>query len=175
MKTHLGIACDVICSDEAEIVSQLPEIDVLVTMAFTPELAAASRRLRLVQVPGAGLDRIDLSVMPTSVWLANTYGHEIGISEYVMGSMLTWAHDFARLDASLRQGHWESQWAVSTAPPAPWPELAGKTLGILGYGRIGQCVARRAQAFDMEVWAIRRDLTSADPHAVRSRHYPTCS
>jgi phosphoglycerate dehydrogenase-like enzyme len=48
------------------------------------------------------------------------------------------------------------------APPPPWPELAGKTLGILGYGRIGRCVARRAQAFDMAVWAIRRDTTRTE-------------
>jgi phosphoglycerate dehydrogenase-like enzyme len=46
---------------------------------------------------------------------------------------------------------------VSAPPPPPWPELAGKTLGILGYGRIGQCVARRARAFDMDVWAVRRE------------------
>jgi phosphoglycerate dehydrogenase-like enzyme len=47
---------------------------------------------------------------------------------------------------------------VGPPPPAPWPELAGKTLGILGYGRIGQNVARRARAFDMEILAIRRDV-----------------
>src|SRR5439155_23535762 len=83
---------------------------------------------------------------------------------YVIGAMLALTRGFARLDTSLRQGHWESQWAVSTPPPALWPELAGKTLGILGYGRIGQCVARRAQAFDMAVWAIRRDLTRPDSY-----------
>src|SRR5207247_7883299 len=44
----------------------------------------------------------------------------------------------------------------------PWPELAGKTLGILGYGRIGHAVAQRARAFDMTVWAIRRDVTPSD-------------
>jgi phosphoglycerate dehydrogenase-like enzyme len=74
--------------------------------------------------------------------------------------------DFARLDARLRQGHWKRQWAVSTPPPAPWSELAGKTLGTLGYGRIAQCVARRAQAFDMAVWAIRRNITRSDTHGL---------
>jgi phosphoglycerate dehydrogenase-like enzyme len=47
-----------------------------------------------------------------------------------------------------------------------WSELAGKTLGILGYGRIGQAVARRALAFDMHVIAIRRDATRPDPHGL---------
>jgi phosphoglycerate dehydrogenase-like enzyme len=45
---------------------------------------------------------------------------------------------------------------VGAEPPPPWPELAGQTLVILGYGRIGQCLARRARAFDMSVVALRR-------------------
>jgi phosphoglycerate dehydrogenase-like enzyme len=166
VRAHLGIPCDVIRADEVEIISRLPEVDVLITMAFTPEMGAAGRRLKLVQVPGTGLDRIDRSALPTGTWLANAYGHEIGIAEYVIGAMLALTRGFARLDASLRQGHWESQWAVSTPPPPPWPELSGKTLGILGYGRIGQCVARRAQAFDMAVWAIRRDIERSDTHGL---------
>ena len=166
VRAHLEMPCDIICADEVEIISRLPEVDVLVTMAFTPEMGAASRRLKLVQVPGAGLDRIDRSALPTGTWLANVYGHETGIAEYVIGAMLALTRGFARLDARLRQGHWESQWAVSTPPPALWPELAGKTLGILGYGRIGQCVARRAQAFDMAVWAIRRDVSRSTTHGL---------
>jgi phosphoglycerate dehydrogenase-like enzyme len=47
---------------------------------------------------------------------------------------------------------------VGAPAPPVWRELAGKTLGILGYGRIGQAVARRARAFEMEVCAIRRDV-----------------
>jgi len=153
-------------ADEVEIVAQLSAVDVLVTMAFTPAMGAAGRQLKLVQVPGAGLDRIDRAALPAGTWLANVYGHEIGIAEYMIGAMLALTRGFTRLDASLRQGHWESPWAVATPPPALWPELAGKTLGILGYGRIGQCVARRAQAFDMAVWALRRDLTRSPTHGL---------
>jgi phosphoglycerate dehydrogenase-like enzyme len=146
-------------ADEGGIVSQLSDVDVLVTLAFTREMAAAARRLKLVQVPGAGLDRIDRSALPPGTALANAYGHETGIAEYVMGAMLALTRDFSRLDGALRAGRWESQWAVGPPPPAPWPELAGKTVGILGYGRIGQGVARRARAFDMEVCAVRRDVS----------------
>jgi len=162
VRARLGMPCDVILADETGIVSQLSDVDVLVTLAFTREMGAAATRLKLVQVPGAGLDRIDRAALPEGVLLANVYGHEVGIAEYVLGAMLSLTRGFARLDAALRRGVWESQWAVGSSPPAPWPELAGKTLGILGYGRIGQALARRARAFDMEVCAIRREMTRCD-------------
>ncbi len=162
VRAHLAIPCDFIVDGEQGIVARLPEVDVLVTMEFTREMGAAARRLKLVQVPGAGLDRIDRSALPAGTWLANAYGHDVGIAEYVMGAMLAWTREFGRLDASLRRGVWESQWAIGAPPPAPWPELAGKTLVILGYGRIGQALARRARAFDMAVWAIRRDVARSN-------------
>src|SRR5882724_11375998 len=164
VRAHLGIPCDIRVTDEVGIVDKLVEVDVLVAMAFTRGMAMAGRRLKLVQVPGAGLERIDRAALPAGTALANAYGHEVGIAEYVLGAMLTLTRGFVRLDAALRRGIWESQWAVGTPPPPTWPELAGKTLGILGYGRIGQAVARRARAFDMAVWAIRRDLTRSDAH-----------
>ena len=129
VRAYLRLPCDVIVDDEARIVSRLSDVDVLVTMAFTREMSSAATRLKLVQVPGAGLDRIDRSVLPAGAWLANVYGHETGIAEYVLGAMLTLSRDFARLDAALRRGIWESQ-----------------------------CVARRARTFDMEICAIRRDV-----------------
>jgi phosphoglycerate dehydrogenase-like enzyme len=158
VRAHLKIPCTVVVAEEVGIVPQLSDVDVLVTMGFTREMGEAARRLKLVQVPGAGLDRIDRSAMPEGAFLANVYGHETGIAEYVMGAMLSLTRGFARLDAALRRGTWESQWSVGAPPPPGWPELSGKTLGILGYGRIGQCVARRARAFDMEICAIRRDV-----------------
>lgn len=161
VRARLKTPCDVIVSDEAGIVPRLSDVDVLVTLAFNPEMGASAKKLKLVQVPGAGLDRIDRSALPAATALANVYGHEVGIAEYVIGAMLATTRSFCRIDASLRRGAWESQWGVGGSPPPPWPELAGKTLGILGYGRIGQALARRARAFDMEVCAIRRDVASS--------------
>jgi phosphoglycerate dehydrogenase-like enzyme len=127
-------------------------------------MAQAAPRLRLVQVPGAGLDRIDRGALGPGTALANAYGHDVGIAEYVIGAMLALTRDLCRVDADLRRGQWDSVW--SGAPVPLWPELAGKTLGILGYGRIGQAVARRARAFDMEVLAVRRDVSRPDPHGL---------
>jgi phosphoglycerate dehydrogenase-like enzyme len=163
VRSRLTAACEVIEGDEASILAELADVDVLVTMGFSDEMAKAAPRLRLVQVPGAGLDRIDRTALRPETWLANAYGHETGIAEYVVGAMLALTRSFARLDGKLRCGEWDSQWAVGVPAPPLWPGLAGKTLGILGYGHIGQALARRARAFDMEVCAIRQQVQEARP------------
>jgi phosphoglycerate dehydrogenase-like enzyme len=162
VRAHLTAPCGVLVAEEGGIASKLGDVDVLITLVFTRDMGAAGQRLRLVQVPGAGLDRIDRAAIPPGAWLANAYGHETGIAEYVLGAMLAWTRELARLDQALHAGTWLSQWAVGTPAPPTWPELAGKTLAIIGYGRIGQCLARRARAFDMTILATRRDLSRPD-------------
>jgi len=71
VRKHLKIPCEIVSGDEAAISHQLGGAEVLVSMAFTKELAKAGPRLRLVQVPGAGLDRIDLSQFHPGLALAN--------------------------------------------------------------------------------------------------------
>jgi phosphoglycerate dehydrogenase-like enzyme len=158
MRHHLNIPCNIVVSDEEGIIPLLSAADVLVTMGFTAAMGHEATRLKLVQVPGAGVDRIDRAALPTGTWLANVYGHETGIAEYAIGAMLALTREFSRLDAALRRGEWQSQWAVGAAIPPVWPELAGKTVGILGYGSIGHAIARRARAFDMKVCAVRRNV-----------------
>ena len=165
VQAKVQVPCQIVLSDEIEIASEMPAVDVVVTLVFTKEMGERSARLRLVQVPGAGLDRIDRAAIPPNAFLANVYGHETGIAEYMFGAMLALSREFSTLDKALRRGDWLSQWGVGIQTPPPWPELAGKTLGILGYGRIGQALAKRAAAFDMKILAIRRDVSEADPYA----------
>ena len=112
MRHHLNIPCNIVVSDEENIIPLLGEADVLVTMGFTAAMGRAATRLRLVQVAGAGIDRIDRTALPTGTWLANVYGHETGIAEYVIGTMLALTREFSRLDAALRRGQWQSQWSA---------------------------------------------------------------
>jgi hypothetical protein len=73
VRARLGTPCDVILADETGIVSQLSDVDVLITLAFTREMGAAAKRLKLVQVPGAGLDRIDRAALPAGrSWQTST-------------------------------------------------------------------------------------------------------
>jgi phosphoglycerate dehydrogenase-like enzyme len=130
VRRYLTTPCDIVVAGEIGILPLLRDIDVLVTMNLTAEMGRAATRLRLVQVPGAGLDRIDRSALPHGAMLANAYGHEAGIAEYVIGAILTLTREFGRLDRALRLGDWQSQWAVGAPPPPVWAELAGKTIGV---------------------------------------------
>jgi phosphoglycerate dehydrogenase-like enzyme len=109
VRARLSLPCDVIIGDEIAIIPQLADVDVLVSMGFTARMAEAAPRLHLVQVPGAGLDRIDRGALRPGTHLANAYGHEAGIAEYIIGAMIALTRQFGRLDASLRKGRWESQ------------------------------------------------------------------
>ena len=163
VRAHVDIPCELVHTDEKSAPDVLSDVDVVVTLVFTPEMGQAGRRLRLIQVPGAGLDRIDREAVPAGATLAKVHGHEAGIAEYVIGAMIALSRDFRRVDTALRAGQWESQWAPGVPPPPAWPELAGRTLAIVGYGGIGQALARRARAFEMRILAIRRDIQrSAD-------------
>src|SRR5262249_6088257 len=84
LAAHVGVPCDSVVADERAIVGKLGGVDVLVTMSFSREMGLAARRLALVQVPGAGLDRIDRAALPAGTALANAYGHDVGIAEYVL-------------------------------------------------------------------------------------------
>lgn len=125
IRRNLTVPCEIAVSNEAGIISRLAYMDVLVTMMLTQEMGDACTHLRLVQVPGAGLDRIERPAIPAGAWLANAYGHENGIAEYVIGAMLALTRDLVGLDAALRQGDWQSQWAIGVAPPPVWAELTG--------------------------------------------------
>ena len=166
VRKQLEASCEIVTGDELGILQQLPDAEVLVSMGFDAAMASAGPRLRLVQVPGAGLDRIDRSQLRPGVALANAYGHEVGIAEYIIGAMIALMRSFSRIDQKLRNGQWESQWSVGGPPPPLWPELGGKTLGILGFGHIGEALARRAQAFDMNVCAIGRQARFKAPAGI---------
>src|SRR5262249_7909216 len=117
LRARLNVPCNIVVTDERAIVGKLVDVDVLVTMSFTRGRGRAAGRLALGQVPGAGLDPTDRAALPAAPALANAYGHDVGIAEYVLGAMLPLTRDFLRLDPALRCGIWASQWAVGAPPP----------------------------------------------------------
>ena len=141
-------------ADAAALADALRDADAIIAFAIERELPPVPR-LRLVQVTGAGYDRIPLAALPPGCTVCNVYEHETGIAEYVLAAMLESTIGLGRLDRQFRAGDW-CGYGTAAGPPSFRGELAGKTLGILGFGHIGREVARRARPFGMRVGAITR-------------------
>lgn len=109
--------------------------------------------LKLFHVPGAGYDMVDLSLLPAAAAVCNCFGHEQAIAEYVMSAILARDIPLADADSRLRQGDWR-YWAG--APERVHGEIAGRTIGLLGFGHIGKAIAARAKAFEMTVHVANR-------------------
>lgn len=122
-------------------------------------------RLRLFHVPGAGYDAVDLAALPASAIVCNCFGHEQAIAEYVMAALLSRHVPLSDADHRLRHGDW-AYW--SGAPTRAHDELAEKTIGLLGFGHIGQAIAVRAKAFEMNVHVANRSPIVASPAVDRS-------
>jgi phosphoglycerate dehydrogenase-like enzyme len=128
------------------------QADVIVGVRFDVTLPPP-RELRLFHVPGAGYDGIDLAAVPASAVICNCFGHEQPIAEYVMAVLLSRYVPLGDADRRLRDGDW-TYWAG--AAERAHDELAGKTIGLLGFGHIGKAIATRAKAFEMRVHVANR-------------------
>src|SRR5579871_7072561 len=105
-----------------------------------------ARKLRVIGRAGVGVDNIDLEAATRKgIAVMNTPGaNAVAVAEQTLGMMLSMARHLSRADALMHAGKWEKKSLQGT-------ELRAKTLGIIGLGRIGMEVARRARAFGMEL------------------------
>jgi D-3-phosphoglycerate dehydrogenase len=117
-------------------------------------LSAAAPRLSVVGVASVGIDRIDVEAATRAgVMIVNApTGNTIAAAEHTMAVMLALLRHVPEANASVRAGEWERGRYTGR-------ELRGKTLGIIGLGKIGKAVARRATGFEMRVIASDPYLT----------------
>jgi D-3-phosphoglycerate dehydrogenase len=110
------------------------------------KLLSHANKLRVIGRAGVGVDNIDLEAAThKGIAVMNTPGaNAVAVAEQTIGMMLAMARHLCRADALMHAGKWEKKSLQGT-------ELRGKTLGVVGLGRIGMEVARRARAFGMEL------------------------
>ncbi len=113
---------------------------------ITRKVIRAGKKLKVIGRAGVGLDNVDVDAATEhGVLVMNTPGgNTISTAEHTMSMMLALARNIPQANASLKEGKWERKQFLGV-------ELLNKTLGIIGIGRIGAEVARRAQAFGMKV------------------------
>jgi D-3-phosphoglycerate dehydrogenase len=112
------------------------------------QLLSGAKKLRVIGRAGVGVDNIDLhAATRAGIVVMNTPGaNAVAVAEHTFALMLALARQLPRADATTRAGQWEKKSLQGS-------ELRGKTLGIVGLGKIGMELARRARAFEMKVIA----------------------
>jgi phosphoglycerate dehydrogenase-like enzyme len=133
-------------------------IDVLIASRFSAT-DAGRVHFRLLQAPGAGIDKIALEAVDPGAWVCNAYEHDGPIAEYVFAAMLDHTTTYGVLVRRMSELGWGG--AYFSRPPHG--ELAGKTVGLVGLGHIGAAIAHRAKAFGMTVMAVTASGRSSAP------------
>jgi phosphoglycerate dehydrogenase-like enzyme len=132
-----------------ELLENLVDAHILFGYFSPPNLLDLAPNLRWLMVPAAGIERIiSPQILTGKLLITNASGSSAGpIGEYILGGMLWFAKRIPAFAAARRDHRYER---------IPTTSLAGKTLGIVGYGAIGAATARLARAFDVRVLACRR-------------------
>ena len=139
--------CDVFQEDV--LIAQLKDVEAVLAGSepYTKRVIAALPKLRAIVRAGVGFDAIDLTACDqASIPVCTTPGvNHHSVAEHTISLLMAIARGFPELDRKVRQNRWERR---------AYPRVMGKTIGILGLGRIGQAVATRAVGLGMKVLAL---------------------
>jgi D-3-phosphoglycerate dehydrogenase len=135
-----------------ELLTVVGDYDALIVRGRTkvvPAVFDAATRLKVVGRAGVGVDNVDLNAAKQhQVTVVNSpLATTVAVAELTMSLMLSLVREIPRADTAMKNGKWLKKELEGA-------ELYNKTLGIIGYGRIGQAVAKRAAAFDMRIVAF---------------------
>ena len=137
---------------------ELADADALIVRSatkVTPGLLDNAPHLRVVGRAGVGVDNIDLDEATKRgiLVMSTPGGSSVSVAEHTFALLLALVRQVPKFDASMREGRWEKS--------SSGAEVRGKTLGLIGLGRIGGEVALRANAFDMRVLAFDPYISEA--------------
>jgi D-3-phosphoglycerate dehydrogenase / 2-oxoglutarate reductase len=134
-----------------QLAGDLATADALIVRSATTvdrKLIEAAPQLRVIARAGTGVDNVDVdAATERGILVMNAPGaNSVSVAEHAMALMLAMSRGIAAADAAMKRGVWDKKKLVGA-------ELRGKTLGIIGLGRIGQEVAGRARGFGMTIVA----------------------
>ncbi len=163
LRRHFGARVEIVEAGEDDgaqaLEAKFASAQAMISLSYSTRLPPAPE-LRLLQLPASGYDMVELDAVPGGAAVANVYEHEVGIAEYVFAGMLEWTIGLNARDARFRAGSWAENPRVGGATR---PELSGKCIALVGYGRIGRAIARRARGFEMAVLAATRTPRPIEP------------
>lgn len=142
--------------DDETLLKYAPETEILVKERITKNFLDHAPKLKHVQVPFTGSERIDFELLSgyPHITVSNTHSNSLTIAEHAVALLLDAAKQIGYRDRFMRDGDWSPR-ASRTMYSVP---LVGQTASIIGYGAIGQKIAKMLKnGFDMKILAIKRN------------------
>ena len=147
-------------TDERENIKKyLKEIEVVISGTFSEEDLEKAKKLKLIQIPFAGVDKLDFSLYKNypDIFICNIHTNKTAVAEHAFALILALAKNIVINDRDLRLGRWHG---FSTKEPTV--QLQGKSLGIIGLGSIGWEIVKIGHALGMKVFALKRKIEDKD-------------
>ena len=137
----------------------LKEVEVVIGGAFGKEDLEQAKKLKLIQIPFAGVDKLDFSLHKNylDIFICNIHTNKFAVAEHAFALILALAKNIVTNDRDLRLGRWHG---LSTKEPTV--QLHRKSLGIVGLGSIGWEIAKIGHALGMKVFALKRKIKEKD-------------
>ena len=164
IKKNINIPCQVVFAKKQDdfYFKASKNADVIITMSWGKSMWSGKKKdlkvprtekLKLIHVPGAGYDGINFKKLPKGCKVCNVYEHEMPIAEFCIASMLNWEINLIEKVNKFKKLDWSDGTFFSGATHG---ELFNKTVGILGYGKIGKEIAKRLKPFSSRIVAFTR-------------------
>ena len=137
----------------------LKEVEVVIGGTFSKEDLEQAKKLKLIQIPFAGVDKLDFNLYKNypDIFICNIHANKFAVAEHAFALILALAKNIVTNDRDLRLGRWHG---FSTKEPTV--QLQGKNLGIVGLGSIGWKIAKIGHALGMKVFALKRKIEEKD-------------
>jgi len=132
---------------------------VVIGGSFNKENLEQAKKLKLIQIPFAGVNKLDFSLYKNypEIFICNIHANKNAVAEHVFALVLALAKNIVTNDRDLRLGKWHG---FSTKEPTV--QLQGKSLGIIGLGSIGWEITKVGHTLGMKVFALKRKIEEKD-------------
>ena len=159
-KAKLDIEFIIPETDERENIKKyLKVVEVAIGGSFSKEDLEKAKKLKLIQIPFAGVDKLDFSLYKNypNIFICNIHANKHAVAEHAFALILALAKNIVFNDRDLRLGRWHG-----FSVKEPTIQLQGKSLGIVGLGSIGWEIAKIGHALGMKVFALKRNIEEKD-------------
>ena len=159
-KAKLNLEFIISKKDERETIEKyLKEVEAVIGGTFSKEDLEQAKKLKLIQIPFAGVDKLDFSLYKNypDIFICNIHTNKFAVAEHAFALILALAKNIVINDRDLRLGRWHG-----FPTKEPTVQLQGKSLGIVGLGSIGWEIAKIGHTLGMKVFALKRKIEERD-------------